>query len=116
MRTFSFDRFELVERTRCLYYGAHAVSMTSQECDVLLLLVRAAGSLVTKDAIASAISPDGTCSDSSVAQIAYRLRRELARHAPDTFFIATISGKGYQFVAQVSESPERPARAGRDQL
>lgn len=101
-----FGPFTLDIPARSLVFGANAVSLTPKELDVLVVLVLVRGQIVAKDALILNAWGGEAISDSALFQTIYRLRRALAQHDPHAEYIATVPGRGYQFVApvQVTES------------
>ena len=81
------------------------VTLRPKEFDVLLELVRRAGNPVAKDELMSLVWPDAVVEENNLNQVISRLRQIFGDDHSDPRFIATITGRGYQFVAKV-ESPE----------
>ena len=101
-----FGGFELDVRSRMLFHGGRPVAVRPREFDLLVLLARCAGSLVTKDEIVSSVWCGSAVSDAALTQCVYRLRRTLAEYEPGVSHISAIPGRGYQFV--VSAYPLEP--------
>lgn len=98
-QTVRFGPFTLDVPARSLLHGADAVSLTPKELDVLVVLVLLRGQLVPKDDLILHAWGDEAISDSALFQTVYRLRRALAQYDPHCEYIATVPGRGYQFVA-----------------
>lgn len=96
-----FGSFTLDIPARSLAHGVDAVSLTPKELDVLVVLVMLRGQLVPKDDLILHAWDGEPITDSAIFQTVYRLRRALGQYDPYGEYIATIPGKGYQFVAPV---------------
>jgi DNA-binding winged helix-turn-helix (wHTH) protein/tetratricopeptide (TPR) repeat protein len=96
-----FGSFVLDIPARSLVHGADAVALTPKELDVLVVLVLLRGQLVPKDDLILHAWGGEPISDSALFQTVYRLRRALAQYDTHAEYIATVPGRGYQFVAPV---------------
>lgn len=96
-----FGSFTLDIPARALVHGVDAVSLTPKELDVLVVLVLLRGQLVPKDDLVLHAWAGEPITDSALFQTVYRLRRALALYDPHGEYIATVPGRGYQFVAPV---------------
>ncbi len=81
--------------------GGEPVALRPKEFEALLLLVREAGSPVSKSELMSAVWPDTVVEENNLNQVISKLRQILGDDRNDPAFIATITGRGYQFVAAV---------------
>lgn len=100
-----FGGFDLDVPSRTLRYGPCTVPMRPREFDLLVILARASGSLVTKEEIIRGVWSKQEVSDAALTQCVYRLRRTLAQHEPEITHISAIPGRGYQFVVPSSLVP-----------
>ncbi len=100
-----FGGFELDVPSRTLRFGAAIVRMRPREFDLLVILARASGHLVTKEEIIRRVWSRREVSDAALTQCVYRLRRALAVHEPGVHHISAIPGRGYQFVIPSSQIP-----------
>ena len=106
-RTFVFEGFHLDVAKRKLIGPDGPIEVPSRAFDVLLYLVVHAGELLDKGSILKAVWPTTVVEEGNLSQCIFALRRALKDTASEPRFIATVSGRGYQFVAQVRElSPE----------
>ncbi len=78
-----------------------AIGLRPREFDALLALVQRAGSPVAKDELMSLVWPDTVVEENNLNQVVSKLRQILGDDRNDPVFIATITGRGYQFVATV---------------
>lgn len=85
------------------------VPLTPKAFDTLLYLVEHHGAAVTKEELLSAVWPDTVVEESNLSQNIYTLRRALGEERGEHRYIATLPGRGYQFVAPVTVSGGRPA-------
>jgi predicted ATPase/DNA-binding winged helix-turn-helix (wHTH) protein len=106
-----FDRFELLLARRELRVDGVPVTLGGRAFDILALLVKARGALVTKDQIISAIWPDLVVEESNIQVQISALRKALGSSRN---LVQTVSGRGYRFVAALPDAapardPSQPA-------
>lgn len=100
-----FRGYRLDPRQRRLWSpGGEPEMLRPKEFDVLLVLVRRAGSPEAKDELMAQVWPDTVVEENNLNQVISRLRQILGDDRHDPAFIATITGRGYQFVATVDGS------------
>lgn len=99
-----FGGFELDVPARSLRYDRRSVAVRPREFDLLVLLARASGNLVTKEEIIRCVWSKEEVSDAALTQCVYRLRRTLALFEPHVTHITAIPGRGYQFVVPSSQA------------
>ena len=95
---YRFDGFELDPIRRVLSRADEPILLTPKAFDVLAYLVLNPGRIVTKDELLKAIWPDSFVEEGNLAQYISSLRKAMGDKSS---LIATISGRGYQFGAQV---------------
>jgi TolB-like protein/Flp pilus assembly protein TadD len=102
---FEFDPDALELRRRGVVVRVHG-----QPLQVLALLVKHRGALVTRDMLRQALWPDGTFVDfeHGVNAAVRRLRRALEDEADQPRYIQTIARRGYRFAAPVDMSSSGP--------
>ncbi len=98
---YEFGPFRLDAPARSLYRGDEFVMLTPKAFDTLCLLVEEAGTLVTKDALLQRVWPDAFVEEGSIANNISSLRKILNPHFDGDGPIATVSRRGYRFVAPV---------------
>jgi DNA-binding winged helix-turn-helix (wHTH) protein len=108
---FEFGDFRLDGRRRLLSHrdGA-AVSLTAKAFDTLVYLVEHEGIVLPKDELMRALWADTVVEENNLNQNISILRRALGEHRGDHRYIATVPGRGYQFVAKVRIAEESPAQ------
>jgi DNA-binding winged helix-turn-helix (wHTH) protein/predicted Zn-dependent protease len=107
-----FGDFQLDVRRRCLLSRSDGVvvSLTEKMFDALLYLVERAGEICSKSALMKTIWPHVRVEENSLNQCMSSLRRALNDDVSRPRYIGTVPGRGYRFIAEVSES--RKAMSG----
>lgn len=105
-----FGPFELDRQSRELRAGGSRVMLQAQPFEVLSLLLERRGGVVNRDELRERLWPNGTFVDfeHSLNAAIRRLRIALADDVAGPRFIETVVGRGYRFVAPVTE-PAAPA-------
>ena len=91
---------------------AEPLILTPKVFDTLLCLVRNRGRVLTKDEILQEVWPDTFVEEVNLAVNISTLRKALGEGPQEGRFIATVPGRGYRFVAQVSASVSRTRTSG----
>ena len=107
-RTFSlFEDFRLDRRGglfRCNGTGTfEPVAIGSRALDILGVLIEREGEVVSKDEIIAAVWPGTVVEDSNLTVQISTLRRVLDRGRSNGSCIQTVAGRGYRFVAEVTQ-------------
>ncbi len=100
---YRFTGFELDPERRSLrsIENAEPVALTAKPFDVLLYLIENRGRLVEKQTLLEAVWPNVIVAEANLPQTISVLRRALGDNSAVHEHIATIPGRGYQFVASV---------------
>jgi DNA-binding winged helix-turn-helix (wHTH) protein len=100
---FRFGVFEADAATGELRRQGMRVKLNSQPFQVLLMLLKRPGELLTREEISQELWPDGTFVDfdHGVNSAVNRIREALGDKASNPRFIQTVSRRGYCFVAPV---------------
>lgn len=98
-----FDGFCVDSIRRQLLQDGVPVQLTSKAFDTLLFLIRHQGKTVTKSELMNAVWSDSAVEENNLTQQISTLRRVLGERPGDHRFIVTVPGRGYCFVAEVSE-------------
>ena len=98
---YEFEGFRLDVGERIFERKGRRIDLTDRAFDVLCVLVRNQGRLVTKDQILAEVWPDAFVEENSINKNVSLLRRQLASGHKGTNFIETVRGRGFRFVATV---------------
>ncbi|HJQ27616.1 MAG TPA: winged helix-turn-helix domain-containing protein [Blastocatellia bacterium] len=101
---YKFGPFELDASRRLLRRDGEPVALTPKAFDILLALVESAGAVVGKDELIERVWPDSFIEDGNLTYNISVLRKALGERAGEHHYIATVPGRGYQFVAAVQTS------------
>src|SRR5262249_54845727 len=96
-----FGPFTLDLANACLRHGTEAVTLPPKAFDVLSYLVTHSDRLVTKDELLDAVWPQTAVSDAVLRVSIGLLRKVLGDTVQTPQFIATVSRRGYRFLAPV---------------
>ena len=109
-RGFRFDRFLLDPADRRLMASGVPVELNARYLDALSLMVRDAGTLVTKDRFLDEVWRGVPVTDEALTQCIKTLRRQLGDDASNPRFIETVPKHGYRFIAAVETVGEAAPR------
>lgn len=109
-RHYAFGPFLLDSHAKMLLRDGKAVPLAPKTADLLVLLVRNHGQLVTKETLIESLWPGVFVEEANLAQHVSRLRRVLEDGAEPATYIDTIPRRGYRFVAKVVEHATRRGR------
>ena len=101
MTRYRFGPFELELETGKLFRDGASLPLTRRKFDMLVVLLRNAGQVVTKEDLISQIWLDQAVDETNLTQQIYNLRRLLGEDSRQPEYIVTISGSGYRFNAPV---------------
>jgi DNA-binding winged helix-turn-helix (wHTH) protein len=112
--TLEFSRFRVLLRQRQLVADGVPIELGTRALDLLLVLLEADGSLVTKDELLSRVWPGIVVAEENLKVQIAALRKTLGE---DRDFIRTEFGRGYRFTAAVRSTVargacQRPTRRG----
>jgi predicted ATPase/DNA-binding winged helix-turn-helix (wHTH) protein len=105
----AFGRFLLLPHRRELLANGRPVKLGGRAFDVLMALIEAHGAVVSKNALMERVWPDRIVEENNLQWQISALR---AAFGADRNLIRTVSGRGYQFTAEVDTvygSPEADA-------
>ena len=105
-RIYEFGRFQVDPGARLLTRDGQPVPLPTKAFDLLLILVRNSGSVVSKDELMQALWPDTFVQDQNLKQSVFLIRKALGEKAHECCFVATAHGKGYRFLPRVVERHE----------
>ena len=99
---FRFGEFRLETSERRLTQDGKVVRLSPKSHDVLVVLLRHAGRLVTKDALLSQVWPDAVVEEGILTVHISALRKAFGDDKRSSGCIDTVSRSGYRFVVPVS--------------
>src|SRR5215207_6427514 len=102
-RLYEFAGFRADPLTRRLSSGDETLALTPKAFETLLVLLANRGRVVSKPELMDAIWADTAVEENNLTQQIATLRRAFGERAGEHRFIITVPGKGYSFVAPVSE-------------
>ena len=104
MYRFAGHEVDVAQRRVTALPGTH-VALPSRAFDVLAYLLEHRARAVGKDELMRAVWPQSVVEENNLSQAVSALRRALG-HAPGTSrFVATVPGRGFQFVAPLDYAP-----------
>ncbi|NKE48588.1 AAA family ATPase [Roseomonas frigidaquae] len=109
-RIYRFGDFRLLPARQSLLRGDTPVRIGSRAIDLLRLLVERPGQLLSKAELISSAWPDTFVHENNLKVNIAALRRALGDTASDLPYIATVTGRGYRFVATVRVQQAAPGR------
>jgi len=108
-RLLAFGPYVLDSVSRVLTLDKNVVPLPSKAVEVLLTLVTHCGQVVSKKELMEAVWPETFVEEGNLSQHIHLLRRALEDTTEEHRYILTVPGRGYSFVAPVSEVSEAAA-------
>jgi DNA-binding winged helix-turn-helix (wHTH) protein len=105
---FHFGEFTLEAAERRLTHRRNVIRLSPKAHDVLVLLLRQAGRLVTKDELLSHVWPDTSVEEGILTVHISALRKAFGDDKRSSGYIETVSRSGYRFVAPVTREHVDP--------
>src|SRR5258708_24815031 len=105
----SFGPYRLVTARRILLEGEKPVRLGDRAFDILAALVERAGEIVSKEELIARAWPTTFVDEANVKIQISALRRALGDGQGDNRYIATVVGRGYNFVAPIREEEPSPS-------
>jgi DNA-binding winged helix-turn-helix (wHTH) protein/TolB-like protein/Flp pilus assembly protein TadD len=105
---YEFDNFQLDRQRRRLLKDGEAVALSAKALEILLILVENRGRVVEKEELMQRVWADSFVEEANLTVHMSALRKALGETRRAPHFIATISGRGYRFLAEVKEVEEKP--------
>jgi len=99
----AFAQYRLDIQDGCLWKGSKRIRLSTTDAAILTYLVSRAGRVVTRDELLAALWPDVAVTPGVVKVRVRRLRRTLGDRVNRPRFIETVHGRGYRFIARVSD-------------
>ena len=114
---YEFGSFRCDPREQLLLCDGKQVPMSPKSFEILLVLVRSNGHLVTKDELMRQVWPDSFVEEANLTVNISALRKVLGETPEGQQYIETVPKRGYRFIAKVavlerdSEKPESAEEA-----
>jgi Tol biopolymer transport system component/DNA-binding winged helix-turn-helix (wHTH) protein len=107
---YEFDGWRLAPGQRQLLSpDGEPVVLRSKVFDLLVYLVQERGRVVAKAELMEAVWPDAVVEENNLNQAISALRQALGETAQAPRYVATITGRGYQFTGEVQQLDARTA-------
>jgi DNA-binding winged helix-turn-helix (wHTH) protein/TolB-like protein len=107
-RGYRFAEFRLdLAKRRLSGPNGTAIPLSARAYDVLAYLIEYRDRVVSKDELLKAVWPHTVVEDNNLNQAVSAVRRTLGDSRDTPRFIATVAGRGYQFVGDVLPLPEQ---------
>src|SRR5215471_21415721 len=100
---YEFDDFQLEPGERKLMRRGEVVPLHGKAFEMLLVLIRNRGRLLTKDELFQLVWPDQVVEESNLTVKMSAIRRALGERASSPHYITTVSGHGYRFTGDVRQ-------------
>ena len=101
--TYRFGPYAVDVNRRAVSCGPNVTSLSEKLFQILLLLLEADGSVVSKDEFFDRVWPSEGASDANLTQHIFMLRSILSRDEGEHSYILTVSGKGYRLGVPVEK-------------
>jgi len=109
---YTFGPFCFSAKGRVLFRDAADLALPPKAADTLLVLLENAGQVVEKDELFKSVWTGTVVGEGSLTRTISILRRALGKAAHGNPYIATVSKRGYRFVAGVNKTLSNPEAAG----
>jgi Tol biopolymer transport system component/DNA-binding winged helix-turn-helix (wHTH) protein len=100
---YEFDDFHLETDQRKLMRRGELIPLHGKAFEMLVVLIRNSGRLLTKDELFQLVWPDQIVEESNLTVNMSAIRRALGERASNPRYITTVSGLGYRFTADVRQ-------------
>jgi Tol biopolymer transport system component/DNA-binding winged helix-turn-helix (wHTH) protein len=102
-RRYQFGPFVADCRKRLLWKAHASVPLTPKAFEILATLIEARGRVIEKDELVRRVWGDVAVEDATLARHISTLRRALDERPDQHSYIVTVPGRGYEFVAGITE-------------
>src|SRR5215212_11137593 len=100
---YEFGPFRLDASERLLLRAGARVPLSEKAFDTLLALVRRGGRLASKEELMAEVWPDAFVEENNLDKSISAIRQALGEKPSAPEYVETVRGRGYRFVAHVSE-------------
>ena len=98
-----FGPYRVDPSKRLLLREGEVVPLTPKCFEILLVLIENSGEVIDKEGLMNRVWPDSFVEEGNLTYNISVLRKALGERANEHLYIVTVPGRGYQFVAGVSE-------------
>ncbi|HKI01435.1 MAG TPA: tetratricopeptide repeat protein [Thermoanaerobaculia bacterium] len=109
---YEFDAFQVDPVRRRLLRDRELVSLTPKAFSILMVLLENRGEVVEKEELIRKVWADAFVTEANLTQNVSSLRKALGERANDHKYVVTVPGRGYSFVAEVTEVLRRDQQSG----
>src|SRR4051812_40231122 len=106
---YDFGPYRVDANERLLRCGDQVVPITPKAFEMLLVLLKDSGHVITKDELMKRVWPDTVVEEANLSHNIYKLREALGEGRNGEKYIETVPRRGYRFVAKVRELGEQTA-------
>ena len=103
---YEFGPFTVDPQRELLLRKGEPVALTPKAFQILLVLLRRAQEIVTKDELMQAVWPDTFVEEANLSRNIFLLRKALGETPQDHRYIVTIPGRGYRFTESALRLPD----------
>ena len=101
--TLEFGAYRIDAGKRLLLRAGEVVPLTPKCFEILLMLVENSGQVIDKEVLMKRVWPDSFVEDGNLTYNISVLRKALGERTNEHLYIVTVPGRGYRFVADVTE-------------
>src|SRR6516162_190871 len=98
---YEFGSYRMDPERGLLFRGSEQIALTAKAFETLLILVRNAEQVVSKDEFMRALWPDTFVEEANLMQHISMVRKALGESPQDHRYIVTLPGRGYRFAERV---------------
>src|SRR5262249_47582289 len=102
----AFGPYRFFPAQQSLLEGDRPLRLGSRALEILTVLIERAGTLVTKEDLVARVWPDTFVEEGNLRVHMAALRRALGEGQSGNRYVTTVPGRGYRFVAPVSQLPQ----------
>jgi len=113
MPRYTFGPFTLDTEARSLWRGGEFIPIVAKSFDTLRILLENRGRLMDKEELLARVWAGTVVEEANLNQAVFTVRKILGDNPKDPRYIVTVPGRGYQFIALVTELPAPTSRRPR---
>ena len=99
---YEFGAYQLDGEGRVLFREGVPVALSPKVAELLVALVHAAGTVLTREHLVDRLWPDTVVEEGSLTSHISLLRKTLGKNSNGQEFVETLSKRGYRFVAPIT--------------